>query len=103
MVGGPRRSAYQRRHRPEEESSGSGALGEDPACEATVNDSVSPVYFVNRSSSSGTRDNLATSRENPAHDSTAVQTLGVAALDHLRQVAELVPQRGRIARDINAI
>lgn len=65
------------------------ALKADPAYKAAVNDEVPPDRFVQKfiTGPGATRDGLATMRENLSHDPTAVQTMGVAALDHLRNAA----------------
>lgn len=65
------------------------ALKADPAYKAAVNDEVSPDRFVQKfiTGPTATRDGLATMRENLSHDPTAIQTMGVAALDHLRNAA----------------
>lgn len=61
----------------------------DPAYKAAVNDEVPADRFVQRfiTGPSATRDGVALMRENLAHDPTATQTMGVAALDHLRASA----------------
>ena len=63
------------------------ALREDPAYNAAVNDSVTPDRFVNRFVINGARDDVATMRANLADDPTALQTMSVATLDHLRNQA----------------
>lgn len=76
------------------------ALEADPAYKAAVEDTVSPDAFVRKFVIGGTRDNVARMRENLADDPTAIQTLGVAALDHLREVARLNPHyEGNFAAD----
>lgn len=65
------------------------AVEADPAYKAAVSDSVPPDRFVQRfiTGQSATRDGVETMRENLQHDPVAVQTLGVATLDHLRRAA----------------
>lgn len=63
------------------------ALDADPAYKAAVNDTVPADRFVQKFITNGTRDDVATMRKNLAENSTAVQTMGVAAVDHLRQSA----------------
>jgi hypothetical protein len=63
------------------------ALEADPAYKAAVNETVPPDRFVQKFIVGGTRDNVAQMKENLAHDPTATQTMGVAALDHLRRSA----------------
>ena len=67
------------------------ALRADPAYDAAVNDKVSPDRFVNRFVINGARDDVALMRQNLAYNPTAVQTLGVSALDHLRNSARIDP------------
>lgn len=67
------------------------AVAADPAYKAAVNDEVPPDRFVQRFVTGGSRDNVALMRQNLAHDSTATQTMSVAALDHLRQSAGIDP------------
>ena len=64
-------------------------LEADPAYAAAVDGSVSPDKFVQRfvTGPSSTRDGVATMRANLADDPVASQTLGVAAIDHLRRSA----------------
>lgn len=66
------------------------ALEADPAYDAAVNDSVTPDRFVNRFVINGSRDHVATMRRNLGDDTTALQTMGVAALDHLRAQARIM-------------
>jgi hypothetical protein len=67
------------------------ALDADPAYKAAVNDSVAPDKFVNKfiTGSSATRDSVAKMRENLSDNDRASQTMGVAALDHLRDQAKI--------------
>lgn len=65
------------------------ALDADPAYKAAVNDKVSPDRFVSRFIVNGNRDDVALMRQNLAHDPTAQQTMGVAALEHLRNSARV--------------
>jgi hypothetical protein len=67
------------------------ALEADPAYKAAVNDTVPPDQFVKKFVINGTRDNVETMRANLAHDPAATQTMGVAAIDHLRQSAGVDP------------
>jgi hypothetical protein len=67
------------------------ALDADPAYKAAVNDTVSPDRFVNRFVINGARDDVALMRQNLAGNDAATQTMGVAALDHLRDAARLNP------------
>lgn len=76
------RSASRAQHR---------AMEADPAYAAAVDGSVSPDRFANRFVIRGSRDDLARMRQTLEGDSTAVQTLGVTALDHLRDQARLNP------------
>lgn len=63
------------------------ALDADPAYKAAVNDAVPPDRFVQRYVIGAPRDQVALMRENFGDNPTATQTMGVAALDHLRQSA----------------
>lgn len=63
------------------------ALDADPAYKAAVNDSVPPDRFVQRYVIGAPRDQVALMRQNLGDNPTATQTMGVAALDHLRQSA----------------
>ncbi len=67
------------------------ALEADPAYKAAVTENVPPDRFVQRfvTGPSATRDGVSTMKDNLSHDSTAVQTLGVATLDHLKKAAGL--------------
>lgn len=65
------------------------ALDADPAYKAAVNGTVSPDRFVSRFIVNGDRDNVARMRQNFADNPTAQQTMGVAALDHLRNSARI--------------
>lgn len=65
------------------------ALDADPAYDAAVHGTVPPDRFVQRfmTGPQATRDGVATIKENLKDNPVAVQTMGVAALDHLRQAA----------------
>jgi hypothetical protein len=63
------------------------ALEADPAYKAAVTDSVPPDRFVNRFVVNGPRDDVALMHKHLADDPTALQTMGVATLDHLRNSA----------------
>lgn len=67
------------------------ALEADPAYKAAVNDAVAPDRFVNRFVINAPRDEVALMRQNLAGNDAATQTMGVAALDHLRDAARLNP------------
>lgn len=67
------------------------ALDADPAYRAAVEGSVSPDQFVNRFVIRGSRDDVARMRQNLEDNPSAAQTLGVTALDHLRDQARLNP------------
>lgn len=67
------------------------ALEADPAYKAAVMESVPPDRFMQRYVLGGTRDNVALMRQNLADDDRALQTLGVATLDYLRDAAKLNP------------
>ncbi len=67
------------------------ALDADPAYKAAVNETVSPDRFVNRFLINAPRDDVALMRQNLAANDRATQTMGVAALDHLRDAARLNP------------
>ncbi len=56
----------------------------DPAYDAAINDSVAPDQFVHKFLTSGTRDGIAAMRKNLGGNDTAMQTMDVAGLDHLR-------------------
>jgi hypothetical protein len=62
------------------------ALEADPAY-AAVNETVPADQFVRKFVTGGTRDNVSRMRQNLADNPTAQQTMGVAALDHLRRAA----------------
>ena len=64
-------------------------LEADPAYNDAVNGITPPDRFTQKyiTGQGATRDGLATMRANLAGDSTALQTMGVAALDHLRRSA----------------
>ncbi len=63
------------------------ALDADPAYKAAVNETVPADRFVQKFVVNGARDDVALMRKNLANNPEAVQTLGVAAVDHLRQAA----------------
>jgi hypothetical protein len=65
------------------------ALSADPAYKAAVNESVPPDRFVQKFVVGGTRDNVALMRQNLSGDPVAQQTMGVAAVDHLRRSANI--------------
>lgn len=67
------------------------ALDADPAYKAAVEGSVPADRFISRYVINGTRDDLARMRENLASDDRALQTIGVATVDHLRDAARLSP------------
>ena len=67
------------------------ALDADPAYKAAVNESVPPDRFVQRYVIGAPRDQVALMRENLKDNPTATQTMGVAALDHLRQSSGIDP------------
>lgn len=63
------------------------ALEADPAYKAAVEDSIPPDRFIQKFIVSAPRDNVALMRKNLAGNDAALQTMGVSALDHLRQSA----------------
>ena len=65
------------------------ALDADPAYKAAVQESIPPDRFVQRylTGPSATRDGVAIMKQNLADNPTALQTMSVATLDHLRQSA----------------
>lgn len=67
------------------------ALEADPAYKAAVNDRISPDQFVQRfitgTGASASQKQVATMRANLADNPIAQQTMGVAAIDHLRDSA----------------
>jgi hypothetical protein len=67
------------------------ALDADPAYKAAVNNEVPPDKFVSKfiTGPSATRDSVATMRANLVDNDRAAQTMGVAALDHLRDQAKI--------------
>lgn len=67
------------------------ALEADPAYKAAVNDKVPADRFVQKFVVGGNRDDVANMKANLADNPTATQTMGVAALDHLRQAAGIDP------------
>ena len=64
----------------------------DPAYSAALDGSVPPDRFVQRFIINGNRDDIATMRTNLAGNDTAIQTMGTAAVDHLRQSAGIDAQ-----------
>ena len=67
------------------------AVEADPAYKAAMSGSVPPDRFVQRFVTGGTRDNVALMKQNLAHDPVAQQTMGVAAVDSLRDAAGIKP------------
>lgn len=67
------------------------ALDADPAYKAAVQEKVAPDDFVRRFVIGGKRDNLVAMKENLKDDPVAQQTLGVAAIDYLRDAAKVNP------------
>lgn len=67
------------------------ALRADPAYMAAVMDEVAPDRFVQRYVIGAPRDDVARMQANLAQDPRALQTMGVAALDYLRDAARLNP------------
>lgn len=69
------------------------ALDADPAYEAAIHGTVPEDRFVQRfiTGPTSTRNGVATMRQNLADNPVATQTMGVAALDHLRQAAGIDP------------
>lgn len=65
------------------------ALDADPAYKAAVQEKVAPDDFVRRFVIGGKRDDVALMRDNLKDDPTAMQTIGVAAIDHLRDAAKV--------------
>lgn len=63
------------------------AMEADPAYKAAVEDSVPPDRFVQKFIISAPRDSVTVMRQNLAGNEAALQTMGVSALDHLRQSA----------------
>lgn len=65
------------------------ALEADPAYDAAVHGTVPPDRFVQKfiTGPQATRDGVATMRQNLADNETATQTMGVAAIDHLKRAA----------------
>jgi hypothetical protein len=74
------------------------ALNADPAYKAAVTESVPPDRFVARFVLNAPREDVAAMRANLAGNDPALQSMSVAALDHLRGAAKLDPQyRGNFA------
>lgn len=67
------------------------AIDADPAYAAVVNGTVQPDDFVRKFITAGKRDDLARMAQTLSGDEAARQTMGVAALDHLRDAARLNP------------
>lgn len=67
------------------------AIEADPAYAAAVNETVPPDRFVQRFVIGGTRDDLARMRATIGNNESAAQTMGVSALDYLRDQARLSP------------
>lgn len=66
-------------------------LKADPAYAAAVGDKVPADRFVQRFVTGAPRDQVAQMRLNLSENPVAVQTMGVAALDHLRDAAGIDP------------
>jgi hypothetical protein len=76
------------------------ALESDPAYSAAVNGTIPPERFTSRFVLNGTRDNIATMKQNLAGNDVAQQTIGVSALDQLRDQAKVGPgQSGNFAAE----
>lgn len=74
------------------------ALEADPAYAAAVNDTVAPDRFINRYVINAPRDDVVAMTRTLSDDERALQTIGVATLDHLRGAAKLDPDyRGNFA------
>jgi hypothetical protein len=67
------------------------ALKADPAYDAAANDLVTPDAFTRKFVTHGNRDQVALMRKNLEHDPVALQTMDVAAVDHLRDAARIDP------------
>lgn len=67
------------------------ALRDDPAYKAAVEGTVDPDKFVGRFVTGGSRDNVALMRKNLADNPAAQQTMGVAAVDRLRDASGIKP------------
>lgn len=65
------------------------AIEADPAYDAAINETVPPDRFIQKFVVGGTRDNLALMASTLGTDDAARQTMGVAALDYLRDAARL--------------
>jgi hypothetical protein len=65
------------------------AIEADPAYKAAIEESVPPDRFVQKFVVGGTRDDLARMRATIGADEATAQTMGVAALDYLRDQARL--------------
>lgn len=68
------------------------ALDADPAYKAAVNETVPPDRFVQKYIVSAPKNDVATMKGNLAGDDSASQTMGVAAIDHLRAKAGIDSQ-----------
>lgn len=67
------------------------AIAADPAYKAVVNETVRPDDFTRKFIINGKRDDVATMRNNLSGNDTATQTMGVSAMDHLRDAAKIGP------------
>ena len=61
----------------------------DPAYKAVVNGDATPDSFVKKYVVNGNRDDVATMRQNLTGNDTALQTMGVAAIDNLKSGAKI--------------
>lgn len=68
------------------------ALRADPAYKAAVDGAVGSDRFVSKYVTGGERDNVALMKQNLSEDPTALQTMGVAAVDSLRKAAGIDPE-----------
>lgn len=76
------------------------AIEADPAYKAVVDGTVEPDDFVRKFVTGGKRDNLSRMAQTIGADEAARQTMGVAALDYLRDAARLNPHfEGNFAAD----
>lgn len=64
----------------------------DPAYKAAVTDSVPADRFTSKFVINAPRDKVALMKQNLGDNDTAMQTIGVSALDHLRDQARIDPQ-----------
>jgi hypothetical protein len=65
------------------------AVNADPAYKAAIEDKVPPDRFVQKFIIGAPRDDVATMKANLADNDRASQTMGVAAIDHLRKQSGL--------------